>query len=140
MKHTEKLGMGKRIYDLRKNKGLTRELLSNRTGISSKFLYEIEMKDKGFSAQTLVKLCQALNVTADYILFGREINRYDQELTSTIEKFTPDSIELIKHLMEIAGEVGFRDYRVFTKVFKNVEGESPSVFRNGFRGSGDERQ
>ena len=101
MKHTEKLGMGKRIYDLRKNKGLTRELLSNRTGISSKFLYEIEMKDKGFSAQTLVKLCQALNV-----LFGREINRYDQELTSTIEKFTPDAIELIKHLMEIAGEVG----------------------------------
>ena len=97
MKHTEKLGMGKRIYDLRKNKGLTRELLSNRTGISSKFLYEIEMKDKGFSAQTLVKLCQALTVTAD---------RFDHELTSTIEKFTPDAIELIKHLMEIAGEVG----------------------------------
>lgn len=105
MKHTEKLGMGKRIYSLRKHKGYTRELLSTRTGISSKFLYEIEMKDKGFSAQTLVKLCQALNVTADYILFGREINRYDQELISTIEKFTPDTIELIKHLMEIAGEL-----------------------------------
>ena len=37
-----------------------------------------------------------------------------------------------KSITEIAGETGFRDYRVFTKVFKSAEGESPSAFRSRF--------
>ena len=37
-----------------------------------------------------------------------------------------------KSITEIAGEAGFRDYRVFTKVFKSAEGVSPTAFRNGF--------
>lgn len=102
MEHTRKQDMGKRIYNLRRDKGFTRKFLSSKTGISSKFLYEIEMKEKGFSAQTLVKLCRALNVTADYILFGHEKNRYDRELTATIEKFTPDTIDVINRLIKIA--------------------------------------
>ena len=44
--------IGARIRALREDDGLTRDRLAERVGISSKFLYEIEMGKKGFSAET----------------------------------------------------------------------------------------
>ena len=61
---------GKRIMNLRKKIGFTREELAELAGISSKFLYEIEVGSKGFSAKTLSGLANALGVSCDYILLG----------------------------------------------------------------------
>ena len=93
---------------------------------------------------SLQSIAGEFHLNSSYIsqLFKNELGmRYHDYLT----KLRMDKAKTLlattgKSISEIAGEVGFRDYRVFTKVFKNVEGESPSVFRNGFRGSGDERQ
>ena len=61
---------GIRIRQLREKKHYTREMLAEQADISTKFLYEIEVGDKGFSAETLYKLSEALGVPADYILKG----------------------------------------------------------------------
>ena len=50
--------------------GWTREDLAAVSGISPKFLYEIENGKKGFSAQTLSLLAKCLHVSCDYIMFG----------------------------------------------------------------------
>lgn len=55
---------------LRIKLGLTREKLAEQAGISSKFLYEIEVGSKGFSGKTLGGLANALDVSCDYILLG----------------------------------------------------------------------
>lgn len=34
---------------------------------------------------------------------------------------------------EVAGEAGYTDYRVFTKVFKKAEGITPSQYRRDFK-------
>lgn len=47
------VGAGNRIRALRENRGYTREQLAEMADISSKFLYEIEVGNKGFSARTL---------------------------------------------------------------------------------------
>lgn len=61
----------KRIQELRKKYGYTREKFAELVNISSKFLYEIEVGSKGFSAQTLSMIAKNLNVSCDYILYGK---------------------------------------------------------------------
>ncbi len=64
--------MGERISMIRVSRGLSREELAERAGISSKFLYEIESGKKGFSALTLYGLCMALDVPGRYLMTGEE--------------------------------------------------------------------
>lgn len=63
---------GKRIHAARLSHGYTRKYLAEQASISPKFLYEIENGKKGFSAQVLCNLCNALDVDCDYIMTGRD--------------------------------------------------------------------
>ena len=56
---------------LRLDRRYTREQLAYLANISEKFLYEIEMDKKGFSAITLMNLAKALEVSMDYIMLGK---------------------------------------------------------------------
>lgn len=105
MEKPEEQSIGTRIYLLRTDRGYSREYLSEKAGISSKFLYEIENRNRGFSAQTLGKLAKALEVTTDYILYGEENVLYDQRIAATIEQFRPDELEMVKRLLDIAYEL-----------------------------------
>lgn len=51
---------------------VSREALAEKADISTKFLYEIEVRQKGFSAETLSRLAQVLSVSCDYIMYGQE--------------------------------------------------------------------
>lgn len=66
------LNIGLRIRNRREFLGFTRDKLAEKLGITPKFCSDIELGIKGFSISTLSKLCEALNVPADYILFGSE--------------------------------------------------------------------
>ena len=82
--------------------------MSEKAEISSKFLYEIETRGKGFSANTLYRLAVALEVTMDYIMVGEGNPIYDKKLASTIEMFEPNSLEMVKRLLEAAYELSIR--------------------------------
>ena len=62
--------IGKRVKEKRKSAGLTREKLANMAHITDKFLYEIEVGNKGISAETLYKIAKALGVSADWLMAG----------------------------------------------------------------------
>ena len=64
------LEAGERIQELRRVKRYTREQLAFKAGVSTKFLYEIEMGRKGFTAEVLYRISKALDVKCDYILTG----------------------------------------------------------------------
>ena len=108
MTQQEKLNIGARIMVLRTQKGYSREYLSEKAEISSKFLYEIETRGKGFSANTLYRLAVALEVTMDYIMVGEGNPIYDKKLASTVEMFEPNSLEMVKRLLEAAYELSIR--------------------------------
>lgn len=63
---------GIRIMLLRDKFAYTREELAEITGLSQKFLYEIEVGRKGFSARTLYILSEVFDVSCDYILTGKD--------------------------------------------------------------------
>lgn len=63
---------GKRIFMLRKERGLTRERLAEMADISVQFLADIEKGRKNMTVTTLRKLSAALMVTTDYVVNGSE--------------------------------------------------------------------
>ena len=71
--------VGERIRSLREERKVTRERFAEEIEISVKFLYEIEKAGKGFSAEILLRISNALNVSCDYILFGKQINTREDE-------------------------------------------------------------
>ena len=63
--------IGKRLWDYRAELKLTREVFSEKCGVSAQFLSDIEHGRKGMSVETLYKICTAFQVSADYLLFGK---------------------------------------------------------------------
>ena len=64
--------VGKRINDIRKCRGYSREKLSEMADISVQFLADIEKGRKSMTVSTLRRVASALNVTTDYIVNGSE--------------------------------------------------------------------
>lgn len=92
--------MGERIYLIRTARGYTRECLAEMAAISSKFLYEIETGKTGFSAETLYRLCKALEVDSNAILTGKTKVEYDSKLLRTIQLFTEEQTRQISVILE----------------------------------------
>ena len=97
--------VGERIMVLRNDRGYTREQLAELADISEKFLYEIETGKKGFSAMTLMHLSKALEVSLDYIMTGKGNRKYDDEIVATLEKFQPNTLEMVNRLLKTAYEI-----------------------------------
>ena len=66
--------MGENIRIARKSKNLTIETLSELVGISDSFLGTVERGESSISIETLVNLCEVLNVSADYLVMDRRDN------------------------------------------------------------------
>ena len=96
---------GGRIRDLRKKNRYTREEFAELTGISAKFLYEIEKGKKGFSADTLYRITKVLAVSCEYILSGESQKDYSEEMLNTLNLFNHTQkikvVELLKTVHEI---------------------------------------
>ena len=60
--------MGQRIKTTRKSQHITQEQLAKSVGLSASFLGHIERGTRIASIESLVALCKALNVSADYLL------------------------------------------------------------------------
>lgn len=100
--------VGERIMFLRNSQGYTREYLAKKTDISSKFLYEIEVGKRGFSATTLLKLADALEVSMEYIMTGHGERKCDSELLAKmnqLEKYKPNTLEAVQELLQIAYDI-----------------------------------
>ena len=92
--------IGARIRSQREFLGIPRERLCNFVNISPQFLSEIERGVKGASAETLFKLCEGLNISADAVLMGREKPADVSDITATLamldEKYIPLAEDLLK--------------------------------------------
>lgn len=84
------LKMGERIREQRERLGINREKFSEQIDISQQFLADIENGKKGLSYVTLYKICDRFNISADYILMGRERTNNMPTLASDILSNIPN--------------------------------------------------
>lgn len=82
-----------------------RERMAEKVGITSKFLYEIEVRGTGFSVYTLLGIAQTLGVSTDYILTGKENGNYDDEMLETMRMFSPQIWKKIKKMLLIINDI-----------------------------------
>lgn len=64
----DKAALGKRLRDIRQKKGYTQQALAEIAGIGNVYLGEIERGLKMPSLNIFIKLIEALDVSADYLL------------------------------------------------------------------------
>ena len=64
----DKISLGNRIKSARLEKGYTQSALAQYAGVSNVYLGEIERGLKMPSLQSFIKIIEALNISADYIL------------------------------------------------------------------------
>ena len=70
---------GKRIKNLRKNKGFTQETFADEVGLSYRSIADIERGYRGTSIDVLVVMRKVLDTTLDYLVVG------DMSIQSEIE-------------------------------------------------------
>lgn len=72
MKKAINIEVGQRIWKVRESRKMSREKLAELINITPVFLACVEYGQKGVSLTTLQKLCKTLQISADYLLLGKE--------------------------------------------------------------------
>lgn len=96
--------MHTRIRQARENLGYTREKFAEKLDVSVSYLAELERGRTGISVKMLVKVCNVLGLSADYVLFGTErtedanrldaIHRIDDQYLPLLDKIIGELLAL----------------------------------------------
>lgn len=96
--------MHTRIRQARENMGYTREKFAEKLDVSVSYLAELERGRTGISVKMLIKVCNVLGLSADYVLFGKErnedsmradnIHRIDDKYLPLLDKIIAELLSL----------------------------------------------
>lgn len=92
------VGMGARIAARRKQLGWTQEQAAEASGLSWQFFACVERGIKNIRAESLLNLCSALNVSADYILTGRPSAVNQEPLLRYIEPLNKTQLKCLEEI------------------------------------------
>lgn len=84
--------IGKRIREIRENMGMTKEKFAKLLGISGQYLGVVEHGKSYLSIEKLKILCDLTNLSADYILFGKD-NHMISNTQKALSEFSNEQIE-----------------------------------------------
>ena len=90
--------MGKRIHDRRKQLNLTQEALAEKAIVTPQTISTAELGQKAMRPETMIGVCEALGISADYLLQGT-ITQSDNDMLS--RKFSDLTPRQHQHLEDI---------------------------------------
>ena len=96
--------MGDRISQRRKELHLTQEQLADKMGLSLQSISCIELGKKAIRPENLAKLCICLDVTADYILYGKRNEKLMSDTIVKLSSLSPDAYCAIQNLINLLSE------------------------------------
>lgn len=99
--------MGSRIRECRKRAQLSQEQLAEMMNVTPQMISNAENGAKGIRPENIIKFCEALNISCDYLLTGKgghtdydAIKKYSEELgTGNIETI----IKILRSLQHFSG-------------------------------------
>lgn len=93
-----------RIRKAREDMGYTREKFAEKLDVSVSYLAELERGRTGISVKMLIKVCNVLGLSADYVLFGKERTEDELRLDAIRridEKYLPLLDKVIEELLSL---------------------------------------
>lgn len=100
--------LGGNIKFIRKKRNMTREKLSEIINISTRFLADVESGKVGVSLSTLKSLCNALNISADYLLGISELkgkNMYISSIENKIKNMNANTLKNIDKILDCITDI-----------------------------------
>jgi len=94
--------LGERIAKRRKVLNLTQDDIAEATGLSNNHISNIENNHSIPSIETLIKICEALDITPDYFLLGIVRHTNDSLLSQINQKIKlcdEKKLELVDHFI-----------------------------------------
>jgi len=92
--------MGERINLTRKSLRMTQEDLAEKMDVSVQMISNLELGKKAIRPENMVKLCEALNVSADYILRGKMANYEASVIFEDYGRLSLEKQRIIKELIK----------------------------------------
>lgn len=93
--------IGMRIAKRRKVLGIKQNALAEQIGMSNNYLSGIECGKEKPSLEILIKVCNALQVTPDYLLMGNmHSNNVPQNITDGLRLCSTEDLELIEVIIQ----------------------------------------
>lgn len=96
--------IGKKIKELRMEKGLTQEYIATMADVNTSHISNIENNRVKISLSTLVHVCNALDTTVDYILSSEYISAdtpLEQEILTALKPLSIDTKEKVLKIIHI---------------------------------------
>lgn len=96
--------IGLRIKELRTNKRLTQEYIANITGVNVSHISNIETGKVKVSLTLLVNICNALDVTMDYLLeneYHTPTSSIEKELFNSIKDMPSDKLQTLLAIAKV---------------------------------------
>lgn len=96
--------VGKRIANRRRELGLKQWQVTEMADLSDKYLSNLERATSVMSVDVLMKLCNVLKTTPDYLLLGtteaHTPKDYEKQLNMLLSPLTPKQLNLILNFAE----------------------------------------
>ena len=92
--------IGNRISKRRKQLNLTQEVLAEKMNVSVQMISNLERGNKSIKIENLLKLCEILNVSTDYILKGELIDSDKEEAFTKLLKLNKQDYKMIEMLID----------------------------------------
>ena len=96
--------IGKRIKEVRTDRQLTQEYLAKVTDVNVSHISNIETNKVKVSLTLLVSICNAMNVTIDYILgneYKAPTTAFETELLNTVDKLDSSKKEQLLRIAKV---------------------------------------
>ena len=88
-----------RIRKAREDRGYTREKFAELLDVSVSYMAEVERGRTGISVRMLVKICNLLGLSADYVLFGEQ-RASDAQLLDKINRVNKKYLPMLNVLID----------------------------------------
>ena len=92
--------MGQRIMVRRKGLHLTQEELAEKMGVSTQMISNLELGKKAIRPENLARLCEILQVGADFILTGMDTNTKVDTVAEKLLELTDEQLLVVSDLMD----------------------------------------
>lgn len=99
----DKVAVGQRIRELRQEKGFSRHALAEKAGTGEVYLGEIERGLKMPSLNTFIRIVEALDVSADYLLRDELTSGKEyvfDEVTQKLKTLTPKQRKTARDILD----------------------------------------
>lgn len=92
--------MGQRIVAHRKSLRMTQEELAEKVGVSTQMISNLELGKKAIRPENLAKVCDALGLSADFILTGSNTKTAVDAVAEKLVHLTSEELRMVSDIID----------------------------------------